>query len=490
MSDEKINDKVKLDLTSVETYMTSTLGHLKWQLDNFFEDNSKYSLEHIQNRIAELNEYENIEHLKPLTDEHIEILDDETIDVAEAEKVILNGEFFWETAAAGEATRLGLGTKYCLKLSDLSLKSIIDMRTDEIKSDFKDDPDKAIEMIAELTEENLTKQIGCRPEETLPISLGVRHMIQMVYDVRKLARKHGLDEDSVVKKQKVLLILNETTNERIVKEVLKYNFFTLNPDNFFFMVQKNFPGIDFNSGEPYYDKTHENHKRLHNHGQMAMQKVHDNEIFRLDSSGERNYISYDEFEKALAMTKVLLSYNVEDIGYLANSIDLPALALSLHMKDKGHNMTMEVVAQNPHKPQKGGACFYDAKKERPIMIESNQLKDLDVAEITHLNKNFNHYMDPVTVFRELKKGELRMHTDVKKAKDASGNTKHYLYFCTPQGDINFIVSTAYVMRKNLKPIQNWKSPATTAPTVKACRDQDLQPGFKEFASEVLGETFN
>jgi hypothetical protein len=45
------------------------------------------------------------------------------------------------------------------------------------------------------------------------------------------------------------------------------------------------------------------------------------------------------------------------------------------------------------------------------------------------------------------------------------------------------------MRKNLKPISNWKSPATTPPTVAACHKQDQQEGFKEFAENILGEGY-
>jgi hypothetical protein len=52
------------------------------------------------------------------------------------------------------------------------------------------------------------------------------------------------------------------------------------------------------------------------------------------------------------------------------------------------------------------------------------------------------------------------------------------------------VKTAYVMRKNLKPISNWKSPATTPPAVAACYKQDKQEGFREFVERVVGERFN
>ena len=53
-----------------------------------------------------------------------------------------------------------------------------------------------------------------------------------------------------------------------------------------------------------------------------------------------------------------------------------------------------------------------------------------------------------------------------------------------QGDVNFLVKTAYIMRKNLKPIYNWKSPATTPLAVRAMFEQEAQEGFKEFLRDV------
>ena len=65
--------------------------------------------------------------------------------------------------------------------------------------------------------------------------------------------------------------------------------------------------------------------------------------------------------------------------------------------------------------------------------------------------------------------------------------KHGLvYFQAVQGDINFLVKTQFVQRKTLKPIQSWKSPATTPLTMKYMKLQDEQPGFKEYAKKTTG----
>ncbi len=471
-------------LDSVETYKESSIEYLKWKLKDFFEDPSKININAVKEAITELNEYENLEHLKPLSEEHVHILDEDKIDIRKAEEAVLKGEVFWEHAAAGEATRLGLGTKYLIYPNELTTEKIIELQRREIEKDYQDRPEKKKELLKKLTAEKIEEQMGCRPEELLPLNLGTRHILQLIFDIRKLARKYGKDPDETIKKQSMLIILNEKTEEQITKEWITNNYFGLDPENVFFMVQKSFHGIDIRDGEPFYDESHDSHKRLHNHGQMVMQKTHDDEIYYIIDE-QKIYLKSYEFEDLLKQKKDLLSYSIEDITYLTGAIDWHSLALALELGEKGYGMVMEIVGQNPLKPQKGGAAFYDEKKGRPVIIESNQLKGIKNEDITHLNKNFNHYPNPAMAFKAVKEGILDLHTCIKEAVDNDGEKKHYLYFCTPQGDINFLVPTAYVMRKVLKPIANWKSPATTPPTIKACKEQDNQEGFKEFAKKTV-----
>lgn len=252
------------------------------------------------------------------------------------------------------------------------------------------------------------------------------------------------------------------------------------------MVQRSFHGIYIRENYLYYDNTTEKNKRLHNHGQLFMQKIHNNVIFRVNpkNTSKKIFISNTEFEKILAAHDDLLSYNVEDLGYLTCSIDLPSLALALDLGKKGYNMIMEIVGQNPLKPQKGGACFFDKKLKRVVMIESNQLKNIKNEDIKHLNKNFNHYPNPAKSYRLMKDNGLPISFEVKTTFDQNGDPCDYIYANPVQGNINFLVKTAYIMRKNLKPICSWKSPATTPLAVRAMAEQDKQEGFKDFAKKM------
>jgi hypothetical protein len=340
----------------------------------------------------------------------------------------------------------------------------------------------------EITGKQVLEISNVEPNKLMNISLGNRHMLQMVFDVSEIAKRNKKNPKKILAKQTSLVILNEQTAEDIIEEFRRFGFFGLNPKKVYFMIQRSFHGIYIKDGCLYYDRTTEKNKRLHNHGQLFMQKLHDNVIFRVDSkkSGKKTFISNTEFEKILSEHDDLLSYNVEDLGYLTCSIDLPSLSLALDLGKKGYAMVMEIVGQNPLKPQKGGACFFDKKLGRVVMIETNQLKNIKNEDIKHLNKNFNHYPNPVKSYRIMKEKGLPISFEVKSTFDQNGDPRNYIYANSVQGNINFLVKTAYVMRKNLKPIYNWKSPATTPLAVKAMAEQDAQKGFREFAEKKMG----
>jgi hypothetical protein len=420
-------------------------------------------------------------------------LDEEKINTLSAEKSILAGKFLWEHAAAGEATRLGLGTKYILNLSQFSLEEVVFHMRREALSELKKKGVSGVQLAQEekrinkdITEKKVLEVTDGDPKKLMNISLGNRHMLQMAFDVFKIAKKYRKKPKTILAKQTSLVILNEQTAEEILEEFKRFNFFCLNPKKTFFMIQRSFHGIYVKEGCLFYDPTTEKNKRLHNHGQLMMQKAHDNVVFRVDpkNTSKRDFISNKEFEKILAAHDDLLSYNVEDLGFLTCSIDFPSLALALDLGKKGYNMIMEIVAQNPIKPQKGGAAFFDRKLGRVVMIESNQLKNIKNEEIKHLNKNFNHYPNPVKSYRVMKEHGLPLSFEIKNTFNQTGDVCEYIYACPVQGNTNFLVKTAYVMRKNLKPIYNWKSPATTPIAVKAMFEQDRQEGFKDFVKKI------
>jgi hypothetical protein len=111
------------------------------------------------------------------------------------------------------------------------------------------------------------------------------------------------------------------------------------------------------------------------------------------------------------------------------------------------------------------------------MIESFQLMGRPNRELKYLNKNFNHFPSPLTSWEALKAKKLPMLLAVKEG---------YLYFQPVQGDINFLVKTAFVRRREVRPISAWKSASNTPAAINAMARQDRQPGFQRFVEGVLG----
>lgn len=356
-----------------------------------------------------------------------------------ARRAVLAGRIFWEHTAAGEATRLKLGPKYLIHPHRLPPDHLADGGPD--------------------------------PLELMPLPLGARHLWQWAFEITRLAEEAGLDPAEVLARQQLLLVMGESTEAEICRLILADDFLGLRPEHFLFMVQPAFPGLvsgpdgwRFDPGTP---------ARLHNHGQMAMQKVMSGQIFHLDRQGRKNFLSGDEYFERLERADDLVSYNIEDLGYLTRALDFDTIGLALDLGAEGFGMTMEIVPNNPDHPVKGGLCAHDPALGRDVVIESFRLKGLAPADLSHLNKNFNHYPGPSALFRRLKAEGLFMPV---KVDDGA------LYFQPVQGDLNLLAKTAFITRRTPAPLTSWKSPDDSPAALAAMARQDAQPGFIDFIS--------
>jgi hypothetical protein len=400
----------------------------------------------------QLNLYPRLEALQEPRD--IYVLDEEHIkeeDLDRARQALLEGRVLLEHACAGEATRLGLGTKY-----------LINPRLD-----------LSPQVLTQLLGEGY--QLKVQPESLRSMSLGRRHMLQLAWDLSQLARQGGLDPERVLKRQRLLVIVNEASWEAILADFMEADFYGFDRPRVLFMVQKAFHGITRGKDGWVYDTS--SPRRLHNHGQMLMQTTMDNQVFRLSETGRPSYLSWAEYRQILGECEDKVSFNIEDLDYLDQSLDLTGLAAALKLADAGARMVMEVVTNNPRHPQKGGMCAWDAELGRNVMIESFQLAGIDNAQITHLNKNINHYPYPAIMATRVRESGLPMPIAVKQG---------YLYYQPVQGDVNFLVETAFVRRPQLKPIRAWKSGANTPEALEAMARQEARPGFLDWAQEITG----
>ena len=448
---------LRLDLTSLDTYRRSCLEIAAGRLKGFT------SLDELRDSLADLNAYPKLDGLTEPRD--VRILDEEELEtdhLDQARQAVLDGRVFWEHTAAGEATRLKMGAKFLIS-------PVENLTPEDIAFSL------SIETGREVSVEEVNKKLKAPPESLIHLNLGLRHLLQLAFELHRLAEKSGADPDRVLARQNMLLILNEKTAPLILEQIRSYGFLGFSRDRFLFMIQPAFPGINVSQGQFFFDP--QSPRRLHNHGQLAMQETMDQQMFRLDESGGRVYLHSSEFADILDKSLDKISYNIEDLGYLTGALDFPSLALALRLGQEGFRMVMEIVANDPESPIKGGLAAYDPALGRNVMVESFQLKGVSNEEIKFLNKNFNHYTIPADSWRAVKENGLPMPMAVKRG---------FLYFQPVQGDINFLVNTAFVKRRILKPIHAWKSAANTIAAVNAMWEQDGQAGFKEFCLKITG----
>jgi hypothetical protein len=446
--------KATPDLGTVQTYINSCVALAQEKLHSFS------SLAEIAAREKDLNRYPRLEALaEPRQILVLDEYDGGSERLARAQAAIARGEILFEHAAAGEGTRLMLGSKYFLDVvQELTVESIANLMSQE-----------AGKIIPPAEVATL---LNCSLQDLLPLSLGARHMLQLAFDLSRLAREVGESPREVMARQHLLIIISREMLAHIEKDFYQWHFYGFNPAQVYFMVQESFHGLNLKDGRFFYDT--QTPRRLHNHGQMVMQQTMEHQIFSLCGAHPWDKLLHTQAEVAdwLSAFADKISYNIEDLDYLTGSLDFAGLGLALELGDQGFNMVMEVMANNPFKPQKGGMLAWDAELGRNVMIESFQLGAIENRDIKFLNRNFNHYPGPQVSWRRVQEAGLPMPITIKDG---------FLYFMPVQGDINFLVKTAFFRRQEMRPIRNLKSPAALPLAVNRMYAQDCQPGFKQFA---------
>jgi len=447
-----------IDPGTLEPYISSCVALAQEKLHHFS------SLAEIAAREKDINRYPRLELLEE--PRQILVLDEQdgrTEGLARARAAVVRGEILFEHAAAGEGTRLMLGSKYFLDVArEISVEHCAHLMSQEAGRI--------------ISPEEVAAQLPCLPQELLPLSLGARHMLQLAFDLGNLAREIGESPREVLGRQHLLIIIAREMLAHIEKDFYQWHFFGFNPARVYFMVQESFHGLNLKQGNFFYDKN--SPRRLHNHGQMVMQQTMARQLFSLAGAHpwDKIFLSRPEVTDWLQGFADKISYNIEDLDYLTGSLDFHGLGLALELGDQDYNMIMEVMANNPIKPQKGGMLAWDPELGRDVMIESFQLGDIRNQEITYLNRNFNHYPRPRVCWSRLGEEGLPMPIVVKDG---------FLYFKPVQGDINFLVKTAFFRRQEMRPIRNLKSPAALPLAINRMYAQDCQPGFKDFAQRCL-----
>jgi hypothetical protein len=427
----------ELDLESPESYLESCARMADSRLSEY-RDAAEVGI-----NADDINAYPGREGLGPPGLDGV--LEDPDGALAEAgRKAVLDGRIFWEHTAAGEATRLGMGSKYFIS------------------------PDRLEDA---LSEDGGPGPIG----GILPLGLGRRHLVQLAYEIRRLADLSGVDPEAALARQRTLVVLPEDGLPAMALDAARALDGILPPGSLLFMAQRAFHGLE--RGPSGWEPDPLSPRRLHNHGFLAMQKTMDRQVFRLDSGGHAVPLERREFLGILSEAWDMVSYNIEDLAYLTSALDLESAGLAVRKRSEGYGMMMEVIPNNPERPIKGGMHAHDPALGRDVVVESFRLKGVGPSDIRYLNKNFNHYLNPADVVARIRDEGLYMPVAVKDGR---------LHFQPVQGDISFWARTYFFTRRQAQPINSLKARQDIPSALKAMRLQDAQPGFRDYALRLAG----
>ncbi len=420
-----------LDLTDLASYLASCCRLADRRLAGF------PGLAAVATDLEELNRYPRLAGLREPRD--VRVLSPEGLapdDRRRAAATLLAGGVLLEHACAGEATRLGMGVKYLISPHELTR-----------------------EVLEDLLEPGLRAPLD--PRGLAPLCLGRRHMLQLAWDPPRLAEEHGRDPRAVLAAQTLLIVANRASFKQLLED---------------------FRGARSTASPPP--------GALHGPGTLpgpgplppgmapgpgfspaactTMARCCCRPSWTASSStwigrARPHYLPWEDYQRILAGMDDKISYNIEDLDYLEQSLDLDGLALALQLGGEGFRHGHGGGGNNPEAPQKGGLCAFDPGLGRDVMIESFQLAGLPPSEIRFLNKNVNHYPRPARAAAVLRERGLAMPLAVKDG---------YLYFQPVQGDLNFLLPTAFIRRPRLRPHRAWQTGAPTPAALLAMAAQD------------------
>ena len=331
----------KAEITSgaLEPYISSCVALAQENLRHFS------SLAAIAAQEKDLNRYPRLDLLSEprqilVLDEH----DGPPEPLARARAAVARGEILFEHAAAGEGTRLMLGSKYFLDISrEITVEHTAHLMSQE-----------AGKLIAP---QEVAAQLDCLPQKLLPLSLGARHMLQLAFDLQNLAVDLGESPREVLGRQHLLVIVGREMLAHVEKDFYQWHFFGFNPAQVYFMVQESFHGLNLNRGDFFYDVN--SPRRLHNHGQMVLQQTAPRQLFTLVGAHPWDALFHSRREVAhwLQGFADKISYNIEDLDYLTGSLDFHGLGLALNAGGSGvqhgHGSDGQQPRQTPERRDAG-----------------------------------------------------------------------------------------------------------------------------------------
>jgi|GEM_PF-6684645 len=238
----------------------------------------------------------------------------------QAENVLLEGKYVPQFIFAGKATRLNRGAMYSLDVWDIAVEEG-SIQEDE-RSDFH-------------------------------LGMGPRQLLAYRMKLMGLAKKHGVNAEEVLKRQYIVMNLNDEVESIAMDDLIKNNFYGFDPSKMMFLNQPEFSGYRIDSkGQLFQDE--ESPSLVYGHGDNAIQFAAEGEAYQISSQGQKEYLEKSVLE--IIGDRYIGTHRVNDLTKwdLNTVVDVEKLALSLKLQDDGHRIVADLVA-NPKK-QKGGTA--------------------------------------------------------------------------------------------------------------------------------------
>ncbi|MFH1507154.1 MAG: hypothetical protein ABIG46_01825, partial [Candidatus Omnitrophota bacterium] len=220
---------------------------------------------------------------------------------------------------------------------------------------------------------------GPARENSLDLNLGMGPRQLFAYRVflENLAREKGLDPQEVIRKQFLILHINEDIVDIVIKNFLDNNFFDFDPQKVFFIIQENLAGYLLRDGRVVFAK--ESDELPFGHGYATMQLSIPSVAFNVRRRGRgvyREYLSEDILTELQSQGAgyFIGTHRVNDLTkFLVDEVvDIQKLALSIYLIEQNNDIIVELV-ENPGK-QKGGNLVWDRRSRKSFLIETSNTK--------------------------------------------------------------------------------------------------------------------
>ncbi|MFH1507155.1 MAG: hypothetical protein ABIG46_01830, partial [Candidatus Omnitrophota bacterium] len=221
---------------------------------------------------------------------------------------------------------------------------------------------------------------GPARENSLDLNLGMGPRQLFAYRVflENLAREKGLGPQEVIRKQFLILHINEDIVDRVIKNFLYNNLFDFDPQKVLFIIQENLAGYLLRDGRVVFAK--ESDELPFGHGYATMQLSVPSVAFNVRKRSRgvyREYLSEDILTELQSRGAgyFIGTHRVNDLTkfLVEEVVNIQKLALCIYLIEQNNDIIVELVenpADTKGNRQKGGNLVQYQKTGKSFLIET------------------------------------------------------------------------------------------------------------------------